>query len=485
MRKILAAVGVLVFVALVCPVTGRAAEKKDEKKADKKAAVEQKAAPEKKVAKEPAKVAEKAMFRYGGDERIRQEFLDEIPIIADPPGVTRGGKNNYFRFRTRLWAEVDPMDNVTLKARVVNECRAWQDPDMSDRPDRSTWEWPDEWVFDNLYIDIRNLANDKLDLCIGRQDLIYGTGKVILEGTPKDGSRTIYFNAARATWRFSKDTSLDIFGIYMPPEDTLAINDVDRELTGYSSGYDKMTESGGGLYLKDNSSATLPFELYAIYKNESDYETGTGDAVVDHPTLDLNTFGTRLMPKFNDRLSGNLELAYQIGERGDQDVSGYMGDACVTYKLPFADSIKPAMDVGVYYLSGDDPDTAADEGWNPLWARYPQYSELYVYAYDAEGAARWNNLAMPRAVISAQLCKWMKGSAGIAYLYAPEKNGPGGGSDRGLLSSLKSEFTLKEGMLTKTDKLTGHLQVDWLEPGNYYNVNDTAIFARWQLNYEF
>lgn len=484
MRKILVAGMVLALVALACPVTGRAEEKKADKKADKKDAVEQKAAPAKDTA--PAAAAEKpAKFRYGFDERVRQEYFDNIPIIADPPGVTRGGENNYFRFRTRAWAEVDVMDNVTFKARIVNEMRAWQEPDMSASPERSTYEWPDEWVFDNLYIDIRKLANEQLDLRIGRQEMIYGTGKVILEGTPKDGSRTIYFNAAKATWRFSKDTSLDIFGIYMPPEDTLAINDVDRELTGYTSGYNKMDESGGGLYLKDNSSQSLPFELYAIYKNESDYESGSGDAVVEHSSLDLNTFGTRLMPKFTDRLSGNLELAYQIGERGDQDVSGYMGDAFLTYKLPFAESMTPAVDAGVYYLSGDDPDTESDEGWNPLWARYPQYSELYVYAWDAEGAARWNNLAMPRLMLTAQLCKWMKACAGVAYLYANEKNGPGGGSDRGLLGQLKSEFTLKEGMFSKKDKLTGHVQVDWLEPGNYYNVEDTAVFARWQINYEF
>ena len=227
MRKILAAGIVLALVALACPVTGRAEEKKADKKADKKDAVEQKAEP----AKEAAKPAEKpAKFRYGFDERIRQEYFDNIPIIADPPGVTRGGENNYFRFRTRVWAEADLMDNVTVKARVVNEMRAWQEPDMSATPERSTYEWPDEWVFDNLYVDIRKLANDQLDLRIGRQELIYGTGKVILEGTPKDGSRTIYFNAAKATWRFSKDTSLDIFGVYVPED--MAINDVDRELTG-------------------------------------------------------------------------------------------------------------------------------------------------------------------------------------------------------------------------------------------------------------
>ena len=136
-------------------------------------------------------------FRCGADERIRQEYFDHIPISKDPPGVTRGGENDYFRFRTRAWVEGDVLPGVTLRARIVNETRAWVYPDMSKSLQRSTYNWPDEWVFDNLYVNW-TLLDDKVAFRVGRQELIYGTGKVILEGTPKDGSRTIYFTAAKA-----------------------------------------------------------------------------------------------------------------------------------------------------------------------------------------------------------------------------------------------------------------------------------------------
>ena len=69
--------------------------------------------------------AEKPAFRWGADERIREEYFDSLPIKADPPGETRGGENNYFRFRTRVWGEYDPFENVTLKVRAVNEFREW------------------------------------------------------------------------------------------------------------------------------------------------------------------------------------------------------------------------------------------------------------------------------------------------------------------------------------------------------------------------
>jgi len=147
--------------------------------------------------------------------------------------------------------------------------------------------------------------------------------------------------------------------------------------------------------------------------------------------------------------------------------------------------MKPAIDYGWYYLSGDDPGTDKDEGWNPLWARYPQYSDLYAYAFDADGAGRWSNVSMPHAGLSISPVKWLKTSAMVAYLFAPEEDGPGDGDERGLLGSIKGEFTIGENLLVSKDKLSGHLWLEVLDPGNYYKVNDTAHFARWQMVYEF
>lgn len=427
----------------------------------------------------------KPKVRFGGDERIREEAFDDIPIKSDPPGVTRGGDNNYFRFRTRLWGEADPFDMVTLRARVVNEFRIWDNPDQDGKPQSSSYLYPEEWVFDNLYLDVRDLWPDTLDLRIGRQDLVYGTGKLLLEGTPKDGSRTIYFNAIKATFKGLDKNTLDLFGIYNDPEDQLAINSADRDLTGYFSGNNNMRESGGGLYLKNTAVEKLPFEAYYIFKREGDWTQTVSTNKVAIDALDLHTVGFRLMPKFSDELTGNLELAGQAGERGDQDVRGYGLDSLLTYAPANLKSVKMAMDGGLYYLSGNDPDSDEDEGWNPLWARYPQNSDLYVYCYDADGAGRWSNLIMPHLGASLYPFEMLKTSAMLAYLYAVENDGPGGGDERGLLASLKGEFTLGQSVFMKDDKLSGHLQLEILEPGHYYKVDDTAYFARWELNYAF
>lgn len=444
-------------------------------------------------------------FRFGAAERLRQEYFDHVLVKADPPGVARGGENDYFRFRTSLWGEFDASRQVTFRVRAVNETRSWLYPDVTEKPQRTTSEWPDEVVFDHAYADIHGLLNDTLDLRVGRQDLIYGTGKVILEGTPGDGSRTIYFNAVKATYKGIAKNTIDVFGTYNEPEDELAINSADRDLSGVPRAKEGMTEGGGGLYLKNQAIADLPFEAYALYKHEGEYTSAaktnaTGfvkpavawqtvneqKKVIDNAEADIGTVGVRLMPKMSETLSGNLELACQFGERGDSSILGYMGDAFIVQKLGILPAIKPAVDAGVYYLSGDDAGTKNDESWDPLWARYPQFSELYVYALDNEElGARWSNLLMPHVGFTMNPFAKMKTTASVGYLYAPEDDGPGSGHERGWLGTLKNEFTLAENWLRAKDKLTGHLWLEVLEPGDYYKVDDLALFARWELNYLF
>ena len=427
---------------------------------------------------------------WGGDIRIRQVHFDEIPIIAD--GVTRGGENHFFRVRTRLWGQWDPTEDITVNGRVVNEFREWMKPDnMEDAADVSNYEFPDELVVDNLYLEVRNLLDEKLDVKVGRQDMIYGTGKVILEGTPKDGSRTIYMDAAKLTWKGVENTTVDVFGIYNESENKLSIENFGegpdkRDVVGYTGGFNDATESGLGVYVKNKSYADMPIEAYYILKDEDQWvrSTPTGDVI--EPGREIHTFGARCMPKLADSVNANVEVAYQTGETDDNvDTEGMMLDAVLNWKLPMAEDMKPCLGAGVYYLSGDDPDSADNEGWVPLWGRWPQYSELYIYAFDAERAGEWSNLMMPHVDLSLALGSKCTAKAMVALLEADEDNGPGDGKERGMLGSLRLDFTLAEKLLTEKDKLSGHLLVEVLDPGDYYNVDETAHFARWELFYAF
>lgn len=416
--------------------------------------------------------AKPSPFDWGGDIRLRGVSFDNIPISADPPGVTRGGKNVFFRGRTRVWGQYTFSDMVLFKARLVNEFRSYEEGSGT-----NTYDFPDEYGFDHLYLDFKNLADGKLDLRIGRQDLMYGNGRVLLDGTPLDGSRTIYFNAVKASVKWP-ETVVDLLGIWDKAEDELAINTQHRDLVGLVGKYPTdMVESGGGVYLKNSSIQKMPFEAYYLYKNESDYEywvPGTDGApptkVVQPDDLNLHTLGVRLMPKFTEFLSGSLEAAGQMGERGPQDVDGWMVDAKLSHKF-VVDTLNPTGSVGLYCLSGDDPNTTDDEGWNPLWARWPQYSELYVYAWDADGAGRWSNVTMPYLELDLPVHAKAGFTVLGGYMFAPEKDGPGGGDERGFLGTCWFKYKL-------TNIWSGHLLAEFVEPGNYYNVEDTAYFLR-------
>jgi hypothetical protein len=424
-------------------------------------------------------------FKWGADLRIREEAFDEIPFLADPPGVTRGGENNYFRIRSRLWGSAS-LESLTLFGRFTSEFRHYLEPDTP-----SAWDWPDEIIVDQLYIDAKGLLDGPIDIRVGRQDMIYGAGRLILEGNPKDGSRSIYFDAVKVSWHAADDAVIDLIGIYNGPEAELEIGPLDRDITGFDKDNNDLTESGGGVYAMIKSIPNVPSEFYYLFKDESSWKSMTdGDPPVPdrRPGRQTHTVGARLLPTLNDQIGFEFEGAAQFGETDDdRDVSGYLGYGGAIWTLPVAIAkAKPTLTAGLYYLSGDDPDSAGkDEGWNPLWARYPQFSELYIYAFDAEKAGYWSNLLYPSVTASIAFDKLHKLSLSAGVMYAPEENGPGGGNRRGNLFTARYDFPIASGLLAKRDKMFGHLLAEFLDPGDYYRVDNTAYFLRWELVYSF
>ncbi len=436
------------------------------------------------LAQEASKDAQD-IFKWGGDLRLREEAFDNIPIIADPPGITRGGENDYFRIRSRIWGSA-ALDAFTLYGRLTSEFRHYLEPDAS-----STWDWPDEIVVDHLYIDGKGLMDGAVDVRIGRQDLIYGAGRLILEGNPKDGSRTIFFDAAKVSLHLGDEATIDLLGIYNNPEAGLEIGSLDHDITGFDKYDNNLTESGGGVYAKIKSIKNMPAELYYLFKDESSWDSmiaGDPPTPVTRPGRQTHTVGARLLPKISDQIGFEFEGAAQFGETDDdRDISGYLGYGGAIWTLPLEIAkAKPSLTAGLYYLSGDDPDTTdKDEGWNPLWARYPQFSELYIYAFDAEKAGYWSNVLYPSVTAAIAFNKFHKLSISAGIIYAPEDNGPGDGDLRGNLFTARYDFPVATGLLADSDRIYGHVIAEVLDPGDYYNVDDTAYFLRWELVYSF
>jgi len=158
----------------------------------------------------PVPEGKKLSWDAGGDIRLRQEMWDNLPR-----GATQSHNESYFRTRVRAWGKVENED-FTLYGRLVDEFRAYATtgPRTAAGNPRDYARLPGEVIPDNLYLDLRDLCWDRLDLRIGRQDLMYGAGRTIFEGTPMDGSRSFFFDAVKGVLTLDEANTLDVVGFY-------------------------------------------------------------------------------------------------------------------------------------------------------------------------------------------------------------------------------------------------------------------------------
>jgi len=284
-------------------------------------------------------------FSWGGDFRFRITELNDIPTNAGSFAFDQLFNRN----RTRVWFNYGANPDTNFRVRFINEFRFYDE----DRQYNDTWDFANEIVPDHLYADFKNLSDGKLSLRVGRQDLIYGTGKIILDGTPLDGSRTIFFNAIKASLMLDQH-QIDLLGIYNEAKDSLAINiNRNRDINVI-----EQDESALGIYGKYKGFEQVPFEYYWIYKHEDDSRTSYGAKA----NANFNTFGARAMPNFGSGFTANIELAVQKGDHGEEDIEAGLFDFALKYGPDIWGSTKPSFVLGYYYLSGNDPSTSNDNG---------------------------------------------------------------------------------------------------------------------------
>ena len=437
----------------------------------------------------------KFTFDYGAAFRWRQEVWNnvfDLGVLTTPPvSPLITSERNFFRFKTSLWGSVDFDKRFDLYTRITNEAK-WYINDFipiprTDKQYESNLD-EDELFFDNLYIDAKNVFGLPVDIRIGRQDFLnYGEGFLIMDGTPGDGSRSYYFNAVRASIRFNKNNNLDLIYISDTKTDTYL-----PVLHSARPPYGKVlintsNEEGVVVYGRSKLSDTFSLEPYYIYKREKAFSTT--------PSLNLHTLGARaVFTPYGWKLRG--ELAYQFGEYSNgRDRTGLGGYFFVGRNFEGV-KMKPEFDIGVIYLSGDkNPANNGvndkHEGWDPLFSRWPIWSELFVFTLvpetskDSATPGYWTNLIMLRTNVklnftpSTNLCLWYN------YLWATEKTnfttGPfvpmfsNSGTDRGHLPQIQLNHTF-------TKQLSGYALLEYFIPGNFYaDSAHNAYFFRWQL----
>lgn len=414
-----------------------------------------------------AQQAAAVSFSWAPYARLRHEYWKNIFDMNNATADDR----NFYRFKFSLSGQADFSKNFGVTAKLTNESKAYIYYAGGD----ATYNI-NEAVFDNLYADIRNIAGLPLDLRLGRQDLtpgMYGEGFILGDGTPLDGSRTFYFNAVKASWKFNQANVLD--GLYIADYKYDTMLPVINEVPGKQQ-LNSTDERAFGLYHKGDLSPALHLEDYYLWKHED-----AGGTLLSTRETTLNTLGSFVRYATLPWLTFRGQLAYQFGTYGSDDRTGLGGYAFGDVSLKTMPG-SPQFSAGYIYLSGDDRSTAKNEAWDPLFSRWPWMSELYVLSYTREaGTGYWTNLKMARIGMLFTPLKKTKVQFAYNILTANETAAGtvfGTGTDRGKLYQGRVDYSF-------TKNITAYFLADYFTPGNFYAASDPAMFLRTELQFKY
>ena len=136
-------------------------------------------------------------------------------------------------------------------------------------------------------------------------------------------------------------------------------------------------------------------------------------------------------------------------------------------------------------MSGDDPATKGrDEGFDPLFSRWPKWSEMYIYSqFREKGVGYWTNLAMAQA--EAAFSPWRPTIWRFTYYHMdafhPFSANPtifGTGTRRGEQLQTRLDVTINPSW-------KAHALYEYHLPAKFYRAGDSGYFLRFEVIYTF
>lgn len=424
---------------------------------------------------------------WGADFRVRDEYLDNtLTLDTDNPL----SEQHYLRFRARLWTSIQPVKGLSLNARLATEPREWLRPaGYTPFRGRSGFDWS-EGIFDNLNIQWKEIAGHPFSITVGRQDILLGEGWLTGDGTPYDGSWSYYLDAARLTYEFKEQkTVVEAIGIIQSAKDDSWLPTINNQ-NRYTS---EQHEKGAILNIVNTSIPGLGINPYFIYKNDDDVNDDTAIGA----NSDFFTLGARFFGTVAEHWKYSVEGAYQFGEKQDlmiryPDVSDERRDMSafgVNTKLfyLFKDKLNNQLGLNYEYLTGDDPDTDADEMFDALWGRYPRWAEIGLYSFARETrVGQQANYHRFGPTWMFNPIKNMEFSAAYYAMFADQDT-----PTRGAAGVFSNSDSFRGHVLSAALKhrfsrhVAGHLWGEVQLPGNYYENDRAMTFLRAEILFSF
>ena len=375
-------------------------------------------------------------------ERFRFEAWDNAVSLDD----TAGDGVAYSRNRTTLGLNWRAAKNFEILVKVTNEFRVYLAP-----KDRA-FNWH-ELFFDNLYVKWTIPGRLPFTITAGRQDINLGEGFVIADGTPGDGSRSYYFNAFRVDADLRKNHKL-IFFLH-------AQKTTDRYLPMINERPQPLAEQPENAlaFYYSGAFGKAKIDAYAVRKTTEGTELFPVAGRID-------TFGLRAQVPILRPLMLTAEGAVQTGHCGDAGRAAFGGIAHLDYDIAGALPLLKTVVLGGIYLSGDSLGTEKIEGWDPIFSRWPKWSESFIYTFTRESRlSYWSNLTSLYGSISLDFGSRSDGLLMLQRMGAIEAQ-PGvfpGGTGLGRGTLLKGRLNYK---ISKF--LTGRVIWEHFIPGSFY-----------------
>jgi hypothetical protein len=457
-------------------------------------------------------------LEMGLDLRIRNEYNHNTTSLNDQygDGVGRStskktmegnwNEENAQRYRMRWSTMWTLAPDVTFNTRLVWEFWTFNTERASSTTSSDQNLELREQIFDWMNIKWKNAFDAPMTLVVGRQDIMLGTGWLVNDGTPADGSRTMYFDAVRATVDLSEKTQLDLIGIAQSDDEETWLPPFNHQ--DWLRATQKTDESGFIAYVTDKSIENTTLEGYYIYKKEepSDYSKFWADrgkfwsSTSYGKDAEIHTIGGRIAQKLDSNWSYSVEAAKQFGKK-DMGTSSMDMESLRAFgtnnRLVYAfnDENKNELRLTHEYLTGDDSHTGGSEAFDPLWGDWPQPQrggDLVPNIYANETAkGEVTNLHRVGVGHTIKPTKEWTFMTDYNLLWANEttKAGTQAASHGVKFNDDSNKFRgqLFSGIARWSccKSFNTYLQVDYFVPGGYYDsgTRDHAVFAR--LNFEW
>lgn len=353
-------------------------------------------------------------YDWGFDLRIRAVGTNNLP----QPDHREEPRVEYLRIRSKLWGKLEN-DNIEAYLRIGNEPFYFRTPSAL----KGMRRFPDVLFIDNVYLNFKNLFNDFVDVKIGRQDIWdLGSERIMLDGTSGDGSRSFYYDAIRATFKFENQRTLDLLGIYNTNHDWMPSLGNDHPSPKPANAYDFNTngevqdEWAIALYWKDRSCDELPWDVYYFFKGEQRGSRYAHSFInEDRNHFYTQTFGLRLQPQLTETIKSDLELALQWG---DENLFAGMAYGALHWK-PWSSNenhFEPQLSVACLYYSGDTDGPRGNHAWHSLFNRASYIGDVPGGMYDSYDHT---NLLYPHLTFKFTPAEHMKFSTSCGPMYAP------------------------------------------------------------------